>query len=222
LPALIITACGSKKPVKTQRAPIVLDKIEKEDIARRCISFDRTSDKPRYHIMKKGETLYRLSKKYNVTVEQLIKENNIEDYTDIDTGRAVIIPGSNIISFDWPLNGKITSRFGNRRRKFHSGIDISAPKGTHIRAVADGLVLLSGNKENGYSNYGKVVEVYHGEGITSLYAHNRKNLVEAGSCVKKGQKIAEVGATGNATGNHLHLEIRNNGKPVNPLIYLDN
>ena len=58
-------------------------------------------------------------------------------------------------------------------------------------------------------------------GITWLYAHNNKNLVKAGTCVKKGQIVDEVGSSGNATGNHLHLEIRRHGKPVNPMIYLD-
>ncbi|NIT14634.1 MAG: peptidoglycan DD-metalloendopeptidase family protein, partial [Candidatus Dadabacteria bacterium] len=124
--------------------------------------------------------------------------------------------------YEWPVRGLVTSRFGTRGRKFHSGIDISARKGTPIRAIADGFIVQSSNKLEGYGKYGRVVIINHGMGITSLYAHNRKNLVNSGTCIKKGQKVAEVGSSGNATGSHLHLEIRKNGKPVNPLIYLEN
>ncbi|NIX15118.1 MAG: peptidoglycan DD-metalloendopeptidase family protein, partial [Candidatus Dadabacteria bacterium] len=133
--------------------------------------------------MRKGETLYRISKKYGVSVAKLIELNSIDDHTDIEIGTLIRIPGtSKYAQYEWPLKGKLTSKYGKRGRRLHSGIDISADKGTHIKAVADGLVVESSNKIKGYSNYGRVVEIYHGSGITSLYAHNKKNLVKKGTC----------------------------------------
>lgn len=86
--------------------------------------------------------------------------------------------------------------------------------------MADGLVILSGNNLNGYSRYGKVVVIQHGSGIQTFYAHNSKNMVKIGDCIHVGKDIAEVGASGNATGYHLHFEVRENGRPVDPLEYL--
>ncbi len=103
---------------------------------------------------------------------------------------------------------------------FHPGIDIPASKGTQVRAVADGLVILSAKNQDGYSGYGRIVIIDHGWGIKTLYAHNKKNLVNTGDCIRAGEVIGEVGSSGNATGSHLHFEIRKDGQPVNPLKYL--
>jgi murein DD-endopeptidase MepM/ murein hydrolase activator NlpD len=119
-----------------------------------------------------------------------------------------------------PVEGKISSPFGRRSLGFHPGIDIPAPIGTPIRAAADGLVIVSAGTLDGYSGYGKIVIIEHGDGIKTLYAHNKKNLVRPGACVSAGEVIAEVGSSGNATGPHLHFEIRKDGKPVDPLKYL--
>lgn len=81
---------------------------------------------------------------------------------------------------------------------------------------------MSGRSLDGYSRYGKIVIIEHGGGVKTIYAHNKKNLVRAGECVKAGEIIAEVGSSGDATGPHLHFEIRKNGKPVDPLRYLPN
>ncbi|HSG30345.1 MAG TPA: LysM peptidoglycan-binding domain-containing M23 family metallopeptidase [Thermodesulfobacteriota bacterium] len=222
---LIVTlqACGTKKPepVLPAEPPSTLSKKYIDTKVQGCIKEKSSYTFNKYHIMREGETLYRISKKYDVSVAKLIELNGIEDHTDIEIGRLIRLPGSaKHAQYDWPLKGRLTSKYGKRGRRLHSGIDISADKGTHIKAVADGLVVESSNKIKGYSNYGRVVEIYHGSGITSLYAHNKKNLVKKGTCVRKGQSVAEVGSSGNATGNHLHLEIRKDGKPVNPLIYL--
>jgi murein DD-endopeptidase MepM/ murein hydrolase activator NlpD len=82
------------------------------------------------------------------------------------------------------------------------------------------LVIASAGNLDGYSGYGKIVIIEHREGIKTIYAHNKKNIVRAGECVRTGEIIAEVGSSGNATGSHLHFEIRKDGKPVNPLKYL--
>jgi len=95
----------------------------------------------------------------------------------------------------------------------HKGVDLSAPMGTDIFAAMDGEVVASGRQKQ----YGNFVAIDHGNGVVTLYAHCNRNFVEAGDIVRRGQKIAEVGRTGNATGPHLHFELRLDGIPQNPL-----
>jgi len=108
-----------------------------------------------------------------------------------------------------PVNGVISSPMGWRRdpisgdRKFHKGTDIAAGYGADIKAVADGLVVESGEK----GRYGNVVVVQADDGRKMLYGHNLTNLVKAGERVRRGQVIAQVGATGRATGPHVHFEV---------------
>ncbi len=118
----------------------------------------------------------------------------------------------------------VTSPFGWRihpvfhTKKFHDGVDFGAPEGTTIRAVADGVVA-----STGYINgYGNTVIIYHGNGLSTLYAHIRNGgiMVSEGQIVKAGQKIAEVGMTGYATGPHCHLTVIKNGTKVDPMEYL--
>ncbi|MDI9570057.1 MAG: M23 family metallopeptidase [Pseudomonadota bacterium] len=118
----------------------------------------------------------------------------------------------------YPLNGTITSPFGSRinpitgRVELHRGIDIAAPAGTPIQATADGVVSFSGwNRGGGY-----MVVVEHGHGFSTCYAHNRANAVRVGQRVQRGDTLGYVGATGNATGNHLHYEIWQDGRVINP------
>jgi murein DD-endopeptidase MepM/ murein hydrolase activator NlpD len=104
-----------------------------------------------------------------------------------------------------------------RYRGRHKGIDLTAPIGTAVFAALDGEVVLVGR----HKQYGNYVVVDHGNGVTTLYAHHKLNLVHAGDIVRRGQKIAEVGRTGNATGPHLHFELRLDGKQENPLPVLN-
>lgn len=124
--------------------------------------------------------------------------------------------------FIYPVRGQLTSRFGMRThpiygiRKMHTGIDLSAPAGTRIKAAAGGVVVFAG----WWGGYGKVVIIDHGGGISTLYAHCSAIYVSNGQKVAQGEVIAEVGSTGLSTGPHLHFEVRKNGKPVDPLSYL--
>ena len=123
------------------------------------------------------------------------------------------------ISMINPVSGVITSRYGSNdsvRDHSHSGLDISAPGGTSIKAAAAGTVTFSGNAGDGYGNY---VIISHGNGITTLYAHCNSLLVSKGQSISQGEVIATVGTTGNSTGNHLHFEIRKNGVTLNPQYY---
>lgn len=159
---------------------------------------------------------------YNTTVNDLIEVNGIDDHTDIPVGTRLRIPGA-VVSGQgliWPVSGRISSRYGMRWGRMHEGIDIAAPKGTPIRAAANGLIVASGSNLKGYSGYGRIIIIDHGNGMRTLYAHNSKNRVNSGSCIRTGEVIGEVGSTGRSTGNHLHFEVRKNGRPVNPSNYL--
>ena len=125
-----------------------------------------------------------------------------------------------------PAGGYISSRFGLRRhpifkrRRMHNGMDFAAPRGYRIKSTDSGYVIFSGFKKG----YGNVTIINHGwkngKKISSLYAHQWRRLVQKGQFIKKGQLIGYVGSTGYSTGPHLHFEIRENGKPVNPSRYL--
>ena len=122
----------------------------------------------------------------------------------------------------YPVNGNITSPFGKRENpfsklpSFHSGIDISTSPGTCIQATADGVVSYSGRTLNS----GYVVILEHGLGFSTIYAHNKKNAVRVGQKVKRGDTIGYVGSTGKSTGPHVHYEVWEKGKHVNPQKFL--
>ncbi len=121
-----------------------------------------------------------------------------------------------------PARGWVTSYFGQRlspysgRLKMHEGIDVGAPYGTPIHAPADGIVTFSGEK----AGFGKFVQVDHGYGIETIYAHNQSLSVRNGQKVRRGHQLAAVGNTGHSTGPHLHYEVRVNGTAVDPLYFI--
>lgn len=121
-----------------------------------------------------------------------------------------------------PVQGELTSAFGYRdhptyeREKFHYGLDISAEKGTVISSFADGTVTAIGNS----NEFGKYVVVEHADGYTTLYAHCSRITASSGQIVKMGDPIAEVGATGDATGDHLHFELHHGNVYLNPIYYV--
>ncbi len=122
----------------------------------------------------------------------------------------------------WPAYGMLTSEFGyrrspfSRRWKFHSGIDIAGPRGTPIFAVAPGAVSFAGYN----SGYGRMIEIDHGYGVTTRYAHNTSHFVREGDVVDVGERIATIGSTGRTTGPHLHFELVIDGQAVDPMEYM--
>lgn len=115
----------------------------------------------------------------------------------------------------YPVRGaRLTSKFGKRGNRPHKGIDLAAKMGTPIYATADGEVIYSGSRQRGYGN---LVILKHKNDYVSVYAHNRRNLVDEGQKVRQGFQIAELGNSGRSTGPHLHFEIRHKGKPLDPL-----
>ena len=131
--------------------------------------------------------------------------------------KALMIPNSR------PVDGPVGSGFGFRldpisgRAALHSGLDFPGEVGTSIQAAAGGLVVAS----EWHAAYGHVIEIDHGNGLVTRYAHCSKVLVEAGALVKRGQRIAEVGNSGRSTGPHLHFEVLLDGAPQDPARFLE-
>ena len=119
-------------------------------------------------------------------------------------------------------NGFISSYFGERsdpfdgREAFHKGVDFAATQGSNVTAVAAGVVTWAGER----SGYGKLIEINHGDGFVTRYAHNERTLVSVGQTVKRGERIALMGSTGRSTGPHVHFEVLRNGRQVNPLSFV--
>src|SRR5882724_2886889 len=156
-----------------------------------------------YLAFERGMTLYRISKKYDVSVETLMAANGITDPTSIPAGALIFVPGATgpapragsahapHARFDWPLRGRITSPFGaTGRRRHHTGIDIDGEEGDPILAAADGRVERVVNDPK----YGRLVIVAHGGGYATWYAHASEVLVVEGDPIEQGQEIARVGS----------------------------
>jgi lipoprotein NlpD len=199
------------------------------------------------HVVSRGQTLWRIAKVYGIEIEELARVNGIADASSLETGQVLYIPDATEVrvvpaypapldsvtadSFPvdpdvggdskwlWPVkNGEILSYYGAPRRTHrHQGVDIRGRSGQPVLATRSGRVTYSGS---GMRGYGKTVIVDHGNGMSSLYAHNSGLLVRKGQRVKRGESIARVGRSGNASTEHCHFEIRRRDKPVDPLGYL--
>ena len=167
-----------------------------------------------FHTVASGETLFGIARAHGVSVDELARENAIDDPARIEPGMALFIPRA--VRLDWPVRGVLFSRYGRRGGDQHDGIDLAAPEGTEVRAASDGTVIFSGEKRG----YGKLILLGHGGDLVTVYAHNRENFVSTGDRVSRGELIARVGRTGNATGPHLHFEVRVAERPRDPLRYL--
>ena len=119
-------------------------------------------------------------------------------------------------------NGFISSYFGERsdpfdgREAFHKGVDFAGAQGSNVTAVAAGVVTWAGER----SGYGKLIEINHGDGFVTRYAHNERTLVTVGQTVKRGEPVALMGSTGRSTGPHVHFEVLRNGRQVDPLSFV--
>ncbi len=128
-----------------------------------------------------------------------------------------IVPGGRPVE-----SGYISSFFGKRpdpftgETAFHAGIDFAAAPGTRVLAAADGVISFAGRDKS----YGKLVEITHGNGYVTRYAHNSSLLVEPGQTVRRGDPLALMGSTGRSTGTHLHFEVLRDGRPVNPMSFV--
>lgn len=199
-----------------------------------------------WHELQPGETIAGLARRYRIPREDIEELNGIGRGEGPPVGRVIFLPGARAVegavaasrptrrsqlpgpaagsapterAFLWPVpGGVLTSGFGARGGRPHEGIDIAAPEGSAVVAAADGVVIYSGS---GVRGYGNLILIRHAGGMVTVYAHNRRNRVVEKERVLRGQVIAEVGRTGNATSNHLHFELRAGETPRDPAPLLD-
>ncbi|MCA9838364.1 MAG: peptidoglycan DD-metalloendopeptidase family protein [Trueperaceae bacterium] len=183
-----------------------------------------------------GTDLISLIQENHLNIRRVLDTNNIHSPNDIRTGMMVFLPEVEPTDalerlakvreeenrYVWPVQGRITSYFGRRNlgmgtSSFHSAIDVAAPTGTPVQASRSGTVVYSGWSTRGYGN---LIKVQHPGGSETWYAHNSKILVSVGDYVNQGDVIGRVGSTGLSTGPHLHFEIHEAGKAIDPLVYL--
>jgi murein DD-endopeptidase MepM/ murein hydrolase activator NlpD len=197
-----------------------------------------------YHSVRRGETLWRISKTYGVSIAEITEANGLSDFT-INVGQKLFIPGvadvkevtpapprtEDIVGrpdakLSWPLAGRgrssVTSGFGSRKdpnsgaTSFHKGIDIDGAREERVLASAAGEIVFAGRM----SGFGIVVMIDHGSRLITVYGHLSRAAVKLEDVVSRGQVIGYVGSTGNARGTHLHFEVRYKGVSVDPLKYL--
>ncbi len=173
----------------------------------------------------KAEAESRISRWAADLTAYAAEDDSIRDLIAGSAPAPISIPEPSVpsaLGYQWPLAGSVTSPYGYRihpvfgTRKLHSGLDIGAGRGTPIAATSGGVVIYTGYR----GGYGNTVIVDHGGGFTSLYAHMSEIGATNGQAVDRGDIVGLVGATGTATGNHLHFEIRLNGTAVDPAPYL--
>jgi lipoprotein NlpD len=196
------------------------------------------------HIVQPGQTLWRIARAYDIELNKLAEANGIADPARVEVGTPIFVPGARATlevsaypapppsphrrdalpplpsaDFLWPVDGGAFMRpFGEpRRHHTHAGVDIRGVLGQDIRAARDGVVAFGGRTQTGY---GTMVVLDHGDGVQTIYAHAQKVLVRQGDAVRRGQPIALLGRTGNATTEHCHFEIRLENRAVDPMPYL--
>ncbi|GMO47481.1 MAG: M23 family metallopeptidase [Termitinemataceae bacterium] len=185
------------------------------------------------HRVSEGESLKQIADKYEVSMDSIVKANEL--FTEnAAVGKNIFVPGAKLDYsklqeingdlFVWPISSRrITSRYGYRVnpvsgiRGFHSGLDIGANYGVPIRAAMSGRV-----SSTGYSEvFGNYVVISHHGGYRTLYAHMSVIRTKSGAYVQTGERIGDVGSTGQSTGAHLHFQVYRNGVTVNPVVLMN-
>lgn len=185
-----------------------------------------------YHRVKKGETLWRISKTYDVDLEAIVTANRLEDITKIEVGQKIFIPGvkskKDIFASDaaflskpdfiWPVKGRVISYFGAKKDGIiNKGIDIQAKSGSKVLAARSGKITFIDQNLKGY---GKTIIIDHQDSYSTVYTNNAEILVKLGQAVNQNMPIATVGTSGRAATSCLHFEIRKRYKAQNPFYYL--
>ena len=193
---------------------------------------ERTPPAGPRHLIRRGESLWQIAAWHRADLRLILRWNPGIDPRRLVVGQRILVPGGSPMAVRtgtvtsgppartvagpsghlWPLRirGTITTRFS----RAHPGIDIAAPAGTPVRAIAGGTVVWAGWSSTGGGN---VVEIRHPDGMRSRYLHNRAVLVAVGQIVAQGEQIATVGSTGWSTGPHLDLRITMGGRFIDPL-----
>jgi murein DD-endopeptidase MepM/ murein hydrolase activator NlpD len=181
-----------------------------------------------FHRLERGQTLWRISKKYNVDLDELVRINKIQDVDQIEVGQLIFIPAVKATSghiavnksedFIWPLKGKVISYFGQTNNYLiNKGLNIKPMFGSFVVASRTGVVSFY---TEGLGNLGKTIIVDHGDGYLTVYARIGSVLVKVGQNVSQGQQIAKLGHLNKDKDSYLHFEIRKGHMPQNPYHYL--
>jgi murein DD-endopeptidase MepM/ murein hydrolase activator NlpD len=238
----VVLSCGTpRRDVVVQATEVPLRQAV--GVAPAASPVERPTAPEIRHVAQAGQTLWRIARVYGVSVETLVRANGLDDPSSLEIGQILRVPGATAVlevpaypapldgsserqasgaaspRFEWPVaGGRVLSGYGAPRRGYtHKGLDIGGKRGQPVLAAAPGRVVYSGSTLRGY---GKTVIIDHGGKLQSLYAHNSDLLAREGQRVDRGQTIARVGRSGNASTEHVHFEVRRNDVPVDPLQFL--
>jgi len=181
-----------------------------------------------YHHVEKGQTLWRISKIYNVDLDEIARTNHIPDATSIEPGQLIFIPSAQkkqylskqtfAEDFSWPLRGRVITSFGQTLNDMiNKGINIQRVRSQDVIASRSGKVIFY---DTNFENFGKIVIIDHGDGFSTVYARNSEVFVKIGDYVQRGTVIAKVGSSDRDKNAYLHFEIRKGHIPQNPYFYL--
>ncbi|MDD5108973.1 MAG: LysM peptidoglycan-binding domain-containing M23 family metallopeptidase [Candidatus Omnitrophica bacterium] len=181
-----------------------------------------------HHRVEAGQTLWRISRLYNVDIDEILQANHIPEEAKIEIGQLLLIPNRNKPQnfavkssgddFIWPLKGRVISGFGlNYRNLMNKGINIQASVGSGVFATRSGRVVFYAAN---FGNFGKTIIIDHGDGLRSVYSRVSQVYVQLGEMVQSGSMIGSVGTSTRDKNSYLHFEIRKGALPQNPLFYL--
>lgn len=182
-----------------------------------------------YHRVEKGQTLWKISKMYNMELEELARVNHIADTFNVEVGQLLFIPFRQKLcptpnkyvndDFIWPLKGRVVGEFGViSSNMINKGINIQPyPNNPDVVAARSGRVVFYSPD---FSDYGKTIIIDHGDGFLTVYARNAEVFVRVGEQVTRGNIIAKTGFTGRDKSTYLHFQIRKGYTPQNPKFYL--
>ncbi len=186
-----------------------------------------------WHRIKEGQTLWRIAKTYRISLEEIIRANDIEDVVHIYQGTWIFIPNAtkvlfvqgNIsdtkeeiqnLEFIWPVEGEIVNTYGKHKNDFNYGIDLKPDGIQNVVSVQEGVVVLSDT----IRGYGNTIIIEHDNDYFSLYSANIVSLVKEGQTVKSNMVIARTNIVKNSDKEVVHYELFHKGRSVNPLYYL--
>ncbi|MBF0593797.1 MAG: peptidoglycan DD-metalloendopeptidase family protein [Candidatus Omnitrophica bacterium] len=217
--AIFVLCAGIAGCATTRKPPAVLPTTPVKEVKPKGV----------YHKVNKGETLWRISKTYKISVEEIIQANHIPSAASIEENQLLLIPGVDVVKdvipsqtpggkdtdYWWPLKGKIVSYFEDHKgTHVNLGLDIKGAEGEPVKAAREGRVVFADH----LAGYASTLMLDHGDGFFTVYGHNDRLLVKLGDYVFRGEKVAVLGV--DAQGSVMHFELRKGDSPKNPLHYL--
>ena len=181
-----------------------------------------------YHHIERGQTLWRISKMYNVDLAEIATVNHIPDTTNIEEGQLIFIPNRNKPQslnssysqddFIWPIKGRVIAAFGQTfNNMINKGLNIQPYGNTDVVASRGGKVIFYSDE---FGGFGKTIIISHGDGFSTVYTRNAEVFIKVGDNIQKGTVIAKAGFAGRDKSTYLHFEIRKGHVPQNPFFYL--